>query len=109
MSKKWKDIRGEFTPDEETVIKAKIAESEKSISLYQLRKARNLTLDTLAKTLKISQGAVSAMEKSTDMYISTMRSSIEAMGGKLQITAIFPNGTVKIEQFENVAEAQDCH
>jgi DNA-binding XRE family transcriptional regulator len=104
-----KDIRGEFTPDEETAIKAKIAEYEKPLSQYQLRKARNLTMDTLAKTLKISQGAVAAMEKSTDMYISTMRSSIEAMGGELQITAIFSEGTVKIEQFENVAEAQDCH
>jgi hypothetical protein len=43
------------------------------------------------------------MEKRTDMYVSTLRSFIQAMGGELQIKAVFPEGEVEIEQFENVA------
>jgi hypothetical protein len=44
------------------------------------------------------------MEKRTDMYVSTLRSFIQAMGGQLQIKAVFPEGEVQIEQFENVAD-----
>jgi hypothetical protein len=44
------------------------------------------------------------MEKRTDMYVSTLRSFIQAMGGQLQIKAVFPEGEVEIEQFKNVAE-----
>jgi hypothetical protein len=39
------------------------------------------------------------------MYISTLRSFIQAMGGQLQIKAVFPEGEVQIEQFENVADS----
>jgi hypothetical protein len=42
------------------------------------------------------------MERRTDMYISTLRSYIEAMGGKLDIIARFPDGKVHINQFEEI-------
>jgi hypothetical protein len=42
------------------------------------------------------------MEKRTDMYISTLRSHIEAMGGQLEITAHFPDGSVKISNFSHL-------
>ena len=52
---------------------------------------------------------MSRVEKRRDMYVSTLRSYIEAMGGQLQIKAIFPEGEVEIEQFETLAEpAQDA-
>jgi len=40
------------------------------------------------------------MEKRTDMYLSTLRSYIKAMGGDLQIKDVFPEGEVQIEQFQ---------
>jgi DNA-binding XRE family transcriptional regulator len=73
-----------------------------SVTLNQLREARSLTQNNLASILGINQGSVSKMEKRTDMYISTLRSFIQAMGGQLQIKAVFPEGEVEIEQF-NVA------
>ena len=65
-----------------------------------------MTQVNLAEALKINQGAVSMMEKRTNMYVSTLRNSIEAMGGELKSTAEFPEGALQIEQFENVAEKQ---
>jgi hypothetical protein len=44
------------------------------------------------------------MEKRTDMYVSTLRNFIQAMGGQLQVKAVFPEGEVEIEQFETLAE-----
>ena len=51
----------------------------------------------LAQVLGVNQSAVSKLEKRTDMYLSTLRSYIEAMGGELEIQAVFPDGSVRIE------------
>jgi Fe-S cluster biogenesis protein NfuA len=51
----------------------------------------------MAEKLHIKQAAVSKLERRTDMYLSTLRSYIEAMGGALEIRAVFPDGDVKID------------
>jgi len=103
MAQKWSDIRRKHAPEVEERIRRKVA--AKGMTLNQLRQARQLTQVNLAETLKINQGAVSMMEKRTDMYVSTLRNYIEAMGGELKITAELPEGAIQIEQFENVIEA----
>jgi hypothetical protein len=56
----------------------------------------------------VSSGyTVSKMEKRTDMYVSTLRSFVQAMGGELEIRAIFPDGTVKIDQFSALASREE--
>jgi len=67
--------------------------------LNELRNARNITQTHLAQLLNITQASVSKMEKRTDMYVSTLRSFVQAMGGELEIKAVFPEGSVQIEQF----------
>jgi transcriptional regulator with XRE-family HTH domain len=107
MAHKRRDIRGTFSPEVEEGIRRSVEEAATVMRLYQLREARNLTQDNLAKVLEVNQGAVSRMEKRGDMFVSTLRSYIEAMGGQLQIKAIFPEGEVEIDQFENIREIQD--
>jgi hypothetical protein len=53
-----------------------------------------------AEKLHINQAGVSKLERRTDIYLSTPRSFIEAMGGKLEIVARFPNQAIRITQFE---------
>lgn len=60
----------------------------------------------LAKALKVNQAAVSKLERRTDMYISTLRSYMEAMGGKLDIIVRFSEGSVKIGQFEDLESSK---
>ena len=67
--------------------------------LHELRQARGLSQQVLARLLKIQQPAIAKLERRTDMYISTLRSHIEAMGGELDIVARFPDGTVRITNF----------
>jgi transcriptional regulator with XRE-family HTH domain len=107
MAHKWRDIRGTFSPEQEAEIARRVREAAGVMTLYQLREARNLTQVNLAKVLNINQGAVSKMEKRTDMYVSTLRNFIQAMGGQLQVKAIFPEGEIQIDQFENVADPQN--
>jgi transcriptional regulator with XRE-family HTH domain len=106
MATKWRDIRKTLSPEAEERIRREVENAAAVMTLYQLREARSLTQVSLAKVLDVNQGAVSRMEKRTDMYVSTLRNFIQAMGGRLQVKAIFPEGEVEIDQFGNLAESQ---
>jgi transcriptional regulator with XRE-family HTH domain len=69
----------------------------RSTPLYQLRKALALTQEQVAQELGVGQAAVSRLERRPDMYLSTLRRFVEAMGGELEIRARFPSGEVIIE------------
>jgi transcriptional regulator with XRE-family HTH domain len=69
------------------------------MALDELRAARELTQTHLAELFGVSQGSISRLERRTDMYVSTLAKFIEAMGGQLEIRAVFPDGTVRINQF----------
>jgi hypothetical protein len=51
----------------------------------------------MAQILGVNQSAISTIEKRTDMYLSTLRSYVEAMGGSLEIQVIFPEGAVRVD------------
>jgi transcriptional regulator with XRE-family HTH domain len=73
------------------------------MALADLRRAMHLSQEELAATLHINQASVAKMEKRTDMYVSSLRRFIEAMGGELDITARFPDRSIKIDQFTSIA------
>jgi transcriptional regulator with XRE-family HTH domain len=70
--------------------------------LRELRKARRLSQVALAKKLKAQQASISKLEGRADMYVSTLREYIGAMGGQLEIIARFPEGSVRINQFKDL-------
>ncbi len=61
------------------------------MTLRELRKARNLTQMRVAKQLGITQDSVSRLEKRSDLLLSTLRKTVEAMGGSLSLVAEFPD------------------
>ena len=60
------------------------------MTLRELRQARKLTQVRMAKALGISQDSVSRLEKRSDLLLSTLRKTVEAMGGNLSLVAEFP-------------------
>lgn len=88
--------------------KAQQSAAEKTIQLLtemplqELRQAHHLSQERLAELLDTKQANVSRIERRTDMYISTLRSYVEAMGGELDIVAKFPEGNVHINQFQDI-------
>ena len=60
-----------------------------------------LTQKALGKALNVNQPAVAKLERRTDMYVSNLRAYIEAVGGRLNITAQFPQGNVTITNFSD--------
>src|SRR5215831_5970064 len=64
--------------------------------LDELRAARQMTQEHLARLLGTKQAAISKLERRTDMYLSTLQCIVKAMGGQLRIEAVFPEGAVEI-------------
>jgi DNA-binding transcriptional regulator YiaG len=97
--RKFSELRAKMAPAR----RARNAEAAKAmlaeLPLHELRRARELSQQTLAQLLGESQPSVSKLEQRTDMYVSTLRRYIEAMGGELEIVARFPDGAVRITQF----------
>jgi predicted transcriptional regulator len=72
--------------------------------LNELRQARGLSQKMLADVLHVQQPSIAKMERRTDMYISTLRSHIEAMGAQLEVVARFPDGVVRISNFADLSD-----
>lgn len=98
-ARNFKELRARMSPEAQARSAAEAARMLKEMPLDELRAARNLTQEHLADLLHIKQASVSKMERRTDMYIGTLAKFIEAMGGQLEIRAVFPDGVVRIKQF----------
>ena len=61
------------------------------MTLRQLRRARKLTQQKIAKSLHIGQEGVSKIEARSDLLISTLQNYVKAMGGSLSLVAEFPD------------------
>ena len=61
------------------------------MTLQELRRARKLTQVRMAQQLGIGQDGISKLEKRADLMISTLRKTVEAMGGSLSLVAEFPD------------------
>jgi len=106
MTKKWSEMKHKLTPDAQARVAARVAKTLQEMPLNELRRARELSQTRLAEVLGIAQSEISKIEHRSDLYVSTLRSYIEAMGGDLEIVARFPDGAVRITQFKDVAETE---
>ena len=72
-------------------------------SLRELRAARDRSQQQIAERLGVNQAAVSKLERRTDMYVSSLREYIKAIGGELEIVARFPDRPpVRINHFAKI-------
>jgi len=102
MAKPFNSLREKMSPEARARAEEKKRQLMQEMPLQELRQARKMSQEQLAKNLHTRQSNISRIEKRTDMYISTLREIIKAMGGDLEIVARFPDGNVKISQFEDL-------
>jgi DNA-binding XRE family transcriptional regulator len=102
MARKFKELEAKMPPEAIRMSHAVYHRLKDSMALEELRDALRMTQQQLAETLNVDQSAISKLEHRTDMYVSTLRRCIAAMGGQLEIRAVFPAGSVRISQFERL-------
>jgi transcriptional regulator with XRE-family HTH domain len=97
-TRSWEDVTSELRarPDDEekmAAARSRVAEEEATYlrRLGELRRAREMTQVALAEQLNMVQPSVSRLERQADLYISTLRRYIEALGGRLELRAVFPD------------------
>ena len=95
----FRELTKGLSAERKAQIGAKVNALKADMPLAELRQARERSQEELARKLKVNQPAVAKLEKRTDMYVKNLRRYIEALGGSLEITARFPEGTVNITNF----------
>jgi DNA-binding transcriptional regulator YiaG len=99
MAKKFSALRAKMSPATQTRAATRAQKMRAEMPLQELRHAKELSQVKLAEALHVNQAAISKLERRTDMYISTLRAYIKAMGGDLEVIARFPDGEVRISNF----------
>lgn len=102
MTKKFATLRSRMSPQSQAKAEQKAQAMLIEMPLHELRQARGLSQKMLADMLQVQQPSIAKLEKRTDMYLSTLRSHIEAMGGQLEVVARFPEGAVRIRNFSDI-------
>lgn len=102
MARSFNELRKKMSIERQEKNKLCAQEMLTDLHLQELRQTRKLTQQQLAEVLHIKQASISKLEGQTDMYISTLRKFIQAMGGELDLVARFPDGQVNINQFHEL-------
>jgi DNA-binding transcriptional regulator YiaG len=100
------ELRARMTPQTRAKAEAQALRLDAEMNLAEVRRASKLSQEEIAHTLQIGQGSVAKIEKRADMYVSTLRRFIEAMGGELEIVARFAGHSVTIKNFSDLSERE---
>jgi hypothetical protein len=89
---KWSEVRRSKVPAEQEAALEMSGRALRDaiVAFDDLRAQRGVTQVVLAEKLGRSQGNISDLEHREDLYLSTLRAYVEALGGELEITAVFP-------------------
>ena len=101
MTTTWSEIRANrlrTTPELEQSIAREREIIQAELRLASLRKHRKRSQTAVAKKLAISQARVSAIERGPDPRMSTVAGYIEALGGRLEMRAVFPDETLPVSE-----------
>ena len=98
MARKFSELRAKLPQESRDRIDQRAKELLAEMPLHQLRQALEFSQEQMAEVLGVNQSAISKMEHRPDMYISTLRRYIEAMGGELEVVATFSRGSVRIDR-----------
>lgn len=93
----FKELKSKMTPEARARVDKRVSLAIRTMPLDKMRRARHLTQTAVAQKLKVDQGSVSKLESRTDVYLSTLREYVQALGGDLVLRADFPDGSVNID------------
>ncbi len=96
--RKFSDIRRDVpkTPELEARMAQLRHAMDDALALGRVRESRQLTQRDVAERLSVSQANVSRIEHEDDVYLSTLRDYVRALGGELRLEAVFPDAVITL-------------
>ncbi len=106
MARDFNDFIASLPQEEQEAIQVEANRLiNEEMTLKELRQAREYSQQLIAELLHVNQAAVSKLEHRADMYLSTLRSFVQATGGNLELIVTYPDRPpVRIKQFEDLEE-----
>ena len=101
-TRNFRELLDAIPAERRSKVDQRVRETIAAMPLDELRRARQMTQARLAESLGVNQGEVSKIEHRTDLYLSTLAGYVEALGGTLEIRAVFNDREVRITQFEEL-------
>ncbi len=107
MGRSLDEIVGSLPGERRKRVEARFEELKGEVeSLGELRRAVGKAQAEIASALNIKQPSVSKIERQADMYLSTLKSYVEAIGGQLDLVVRFPSrAAIRIDRFGDVASS----
>ena len=103
MAKNVDELRGKMPPERRRRNAEDAQRMLLEMTLQELRQGiTSFSQEDVAEMLKVTQGYVSKLERQDDMLVSNLYAYVEALGGRLEIRAKFPNQEVQINQFREI-------
>lgn len=102
MAKKLSELHSNMSPESQLRSQIMTEQLLSEMPLHQFQHARDLSQKLLAEVLDVQETSIEKLEKRADMYLSTLRTHIQAMGGELEIVARFPYGAVSVDNFSDL-------
>src|SRR4051794_27255036 len=99
MTKPWAEIRTKRinTPEQEADVAQRRQAMRHADRIAEIRQARNVTQGSIATCLGISQSGVSKLEAQDNVNLNTLNRYVAAMGGRIEIRAIFDNEEIAMK------------
>jgi len=104
LARKFEELRAQMSAESRARSEALARKLTAEMPGHALSNACSLSRQSLAKRMNIGLDGVAALEQQTDVYISALRDNIQALGGRLEITARFGEGDVTIASFAQIRE-----
>jgi hypothetical protein len=90
--KNFRELEAKMSPESRARAQAKTSAMLKELALSELRQIKEITQQELANRMDVDQAAISKLERRADMHVSTLNAAVQALGGKLELRAEFPDG-----------------
>ena len=100
MARKFSELRARMSPEAQSRAAARAEAMLVEMQLQELRKARNVTQVEVARAMNVEQASISKLERREDMYVSTLREYVRALGGELRLVASVPDADIQVHPFE---------
>jgi DNA-binding XRE family transcriptional regulator len=95
----FSELTKDLSPLRRERIELRKEQLRQEMTLAELGRAFSLTQDTLAKNLNVKQAEISKLENQADMQMRALRNFVQAMGGDLEVRAVFLDRSIKISTF----------
>ena len=98
-TRSWKSVRAErLTPAAIARVKERARAQIEELTLQELRRDLSMTQVDAARAADMTQSELSRLESRGDHRISTLRRYVEALGGRLEVAAVFGGRRVKLTE-----------